>query len=105
MVTTLNRSDACKFANYITDLIESGELKKSEDGKYWVTHDHFDNWLADETKLVHRQQLIDFGCYLLSDERKERFSNHPIKEKDLTERLAEVHYADIENWLESQKNK
>lgn len=102
MVTTLNRSDACKFANYVTDLVESGELKKSDDGKYWVTHDHFDNWLADETKLVHRQQLISFANYLFSDERKERFANHPeLGKTNLTERLARVHDADIDNWLES----
>ena len=103
MVTTLNRSDACKFANYVTDLIESGELKKSKDDKYWVTHDHFDNWLADETKLIHRQQLISFGLYLFSEERKEKYSNHPELEKNFMERLSTVHKEDIDNWLESQK--
>lgn len=104
MQTTINRSDACKFANHVTDLIQLGELQKSKDGKYWATHDHFDDWMADQSKLIHKKQLIAFAHYLFSDKRREQFSNHPeFGDKNLDQRLMSVHRSDIENWMESQK--
>jgi len=41
--------------------------------------------------------LVSFGEYLLSKERKKMIQNHPIK-GGLSERLSKVSDADIENW-------
>lgn len=50
-----------------------------------------------------KKDLISFGNYLLSEKRKERFK--AISNKNLKERLSEVHDADIANWKEDQKKK
>lgn len=53
----------------------------------------------------NRKDMISFGNYLLSGERRQRFINHPDFQGDMIEvRLSEVHHADIENWINS-KNK
>lgn len=52
----------------------------------------------------NRKDLVSFGNYLLSDERKERFQNHPEPPSiSLEERLRNVTHADIENWMEENK--
>ena len=43
------------------------------------------------------KDLVSFGEYLLSKERKKTIQNHPIK-GGLSERLSKVSDADIENW-------
>ena len=61
----------------------------------------------------NRKDLVSFGSYLLSENRKSRFvesykeairsgMNNPLS---LEESLANVHHADVENWLEEQKSK
>jgi len=49
----------------------------------------------------NRGDLTSFGNYLLSQERRERFQNHPHAENmpPLEDRLSEVNHADVENWL------
>lgn len=44
--------------------------------------------------------LISFGNYLLSEERRETFKQHPGFTNDelLEERLSRVSHADFENW-------
>lgn len=49
----------------------------------------------------NRKDLVEFGKYLLSDERKESFK--AISKVNLKERLSEVHHADVENFLDSIK--
>lgn len=61
----------------------------------------------------NRKDLVSFGTYLLSETRKARFEqmskemegqgikNFPSAE----ERMKDVNHADIENWLEDQKQK
>ena len=52
----------------------------------------------------NRKDLVSFGNYLLSDERKERFQNYPEPPSiSLEERLRNVTHADIENWMEENK--
>lgn len=48
----------------------------------------------------NRKDLIEFGQYLLSPERRERFSNHPqLGPETLEQRLSNVNHADIENFI------
>lgn len=49
-----------------------------------------------------RIDLVSFGNYLLSEERRQLFVQNPNFEKGelLEERLKHVHNADIENWKE-----
>jgi len=50
-----------------------------------------------------KEDMVSFGQYLLSEERRELFKSHPeLGETNLEERLAEVTDADIENWLAKQ---
>lgn len=49
----------------------------------------------------NKKDLVEFGNYVLSDERKEMFI--AVSEENLDERLSKVHHADIENFLESKK--
>lgn len=49
----------------------------------------------------NKKDLIEFGNYLLSEERKESFK--AISEENLEDRLSSVNHADIENFLESKK--
>lgn len=54
----------------------------------------------------NKKDLIQFGNYLLSDERTELVMSHPQKRDDeKRESLKLVSYADIENFLEKKKNK
>lgn len=48
--------------------------------------------------------LVSFGEYLLSKERKKMIQNHPIK-GGLSERISKVSDADIENWKHLKVNK
>lgn len=47
-----------------------------------------------------RKDLVSFGNYLLSEERREAFKQHPEypNGEQLEERLSQVHHADFENW-------
>ena len=104
MVTQFNRSDMCMFANYITDLIQKGELEKSDDGKHWATYDQFDKWLSARREKMRINSMISFGKYLLSKERKELYKNHPeLGDKNLEERLSEVNHSDVENFLDNYR--
>lgn len=44
--------------------------------------------------------LVSFGLYLLSDERKQLFQS-TITGLSVAERLKDVHHADLENWKET----
>lgn len=44
------------------------------------------------------QQLVEFGTYLLSAERKKLFKSRKIKGLTLNERLSQVHDSDLENF-------
>lgn len=59
----------------------------------------------------NRKDLVSFGEYLLSEERKRQFAES-YKEKirsgvenplSVEESLAAVHHADIENWMRDQR--
>jgi hypothetical protein len=41
-----------------------------------------------------RSQLVEFGNYLLSEERKSFYTGDNVEE-----RLSQVNHADVENWL------
>lgn len=49
-----------------------------------------------------KADLVGFGNYLLSKERKERYANHPEADKmpPLDDRLSMVNDADVANWKE-----
>lgn len=48
----------------------------------------------------NKGDMISFGKYLLSDERREYYKKHPEPVNlTLDERLATVNHSDIENWL------
>ncbi len=52
----------------------------------------------------NKRDLISFGNYLLSDERRELYANHPeLGDNNLDERLANVNHSDIENWMAGLK--
>lgn len=50
------------------------------------------------------KDLVLFGNYLLSQQRRERFKQHPEFHNNelLEERLSQVHHADVENWKHLQ---
>lgn len=48
-----------------------------------------------------KKQLVSFGNYLLSKERKKSFM--ALSMDNLEERISAVHHADIENWKEINK--
>ena len=50
----------------------------------------------------NKKDLVSFGEYLLSDERKEKIINHPEASKmpPVEERLKQVHHADLCNWFD-----
>lgn len=56
-------------------------------------------------KKFLRKDLVEFGNYLLSEERKKSFSENPNFPNGelLEERLSEVHHADVENFIERNK--
>jgi len=52
----------------------------------------------------NKKDLVDFGNYLLSDQRKELIESHPEKSKELIEeRLKTVSDADVRNFLETKR--
>lgn len=53
------------------------------------------------TTTFSKADLIHFGNYLLSQERRDLYKSHPNYEPDrLEERLSIVNHADIENFIE-----
>lgn len=55
----------------------------------------------DDNAYYTEEHLLDFGNFLLSKKRKDRFKNHPeLGKRDLKERLSQVHDADVESWKE-----
>lgn len=54
----------------------------------------------------NRTDLVKFGQYLLSKERRDKFKSHSgFKNPILLEtRLSMVHHSDVENWLEDQRS-
>ena len=53
----------------------------------------------------NRKDLVRFGEYLLSEERRELYKQNPNfpNELLLEERLSEVSHSDIENFIENQR--
>ena len=53
----------------------------------------------------NKKDLVEFGKYLLSEERKQKFEARPSEEGDLPleERLSNVYHSDITNWM-NKKN-
>lgn len=49
------------------------------------------------------RDLVSFGDYLLSDERKEKILSNPEFEGRLEEDLKQVYDADLANWSEMQQ--
>ena len=48
----------------------------------------------------NKGDMISFGNYLLSDERRELYKNHPDPPSlSLEERLSQVDRTDIDNWM------
>jgi len=55
-----------------------------------------------EEKVYTKKDLVSFGLYLLSKERRDLFITHPEFTTDtLQERLSRVHDSDISNWENS----
>lgn len=53
---------------------------------------------------VIEKNFIEFGNYLLSNERRESIMQHPtFTDEQKNESLMQVGYADLCNWLEKQK--
>lgn len=50
-----------------------------------------------------RAELVQFGNFLLSKERRDTFRKTRRKGFSLKERLSEVHHADVENFISSKK--
>lgn len=53
----------------------------------------------------NKKDLVNFGNYLLSEERRELFKQHPEPVGTLEERLSKVHHSDIENFLSINRKK
>ena len=75
-----------------------------------IKESYIDSMMADIDSYADgkgEQDLISFGNYLLSEERKESFKANPQFPNDelLEERLSNVHHADIENWKYLQQLK
>lgn len=51
----------------------------------------------------NKKDLVAFGNYLLSEERKEKITLGYSSEEDIELRLNNVYNADVENFLESVK--
>ncbi len=52
----------------------------------------------------NKSDLVKFGEYLLSEERKNLIKSHPGFEPSTIEhRLKQVSHADVANWIEKQK--
>lgn len=57
-------------------------------------------------KTFTEKQLVEFGNYLLSEERKQLYASHPqLGDSDLEERLSTVNHADVENFIVRQSKK
>ena len=58
---------------------------------------------AKSTTITYiEEQLVSFGNYMVSEQRKKRYSNR-IKGVSKSERLAHVNHADVENWKHDNK--
>ena len=53
----------------------------------------------------NKKDLVSFGNYLGSDERRKLYEDHPENERlePVEDRLKEVSHADFENWMRSLK--
>lgn len=51
-----------------------------------------------QSVIFTEQQLVGFGTYLLSAERKKLFKSRKIKGSSLADRLSQVHDSDLENF-------
>lgn len=59
-----------------------------------------------EIHYFTKKEMVSFGNYLLSKERKESFENHPeLGSENLEERLSQVHDSDVANWFAKQEIK
>jgi hypothetical protein len=60
--------------------------------------------MAMITYFTHKD-LIDFGNYLLSEERRELYESHPLSDSmpSLEERLSQVSHADVENFIKKSQ--
>lgn len=56
-----------------------------------------------DMKHLTVSQAIDFGKYLLSEERRNRVENAGLPPETLENRLSSVSHADFENWKVSVK--
>lgn len=56
----------------------------------------------ENEKTYTEKDLVDFGNYILSEERKEHFTDHENME-DKEVRMQKVHNEDIENWKDKNK--
>jgi len=54
-------------------------------------------------KQFTEKDLVDFGNYLRSKERKKLFKSHPCPNGTLKERLSMVHDCDIANFKSKEK--
>lgn len=52
-----------------------------------------------------KKELVAFGNYLLSEERRKLFESHPELIGSLEERLSVVHHSDVENFISNRKVK
>ena len=54
--------------------------------------------------IFNTKDLVSFGNYLFSDERRLLYKNHPDfpNEELLEERLSQASHTDIQNWLWSE---
>lgn len=57
-------------------------------------------------EVFNEDDLVAFGYYLFSKERRENFKNHPAypDNEQLEKRLSQVHHADVYNWMAQRKN-
>jgi len=53
--------------------------------------------------FFEEKDMVSFGEYLLSDERKELILNHPEFEGRTEEALKDVYEADLTNWSRKQQ--
>jgi hypothetical protein len=51
-------------------------------------------------KTFTRKQLVSFGNYLLSEQRKSLYEGQEVEQ-----RLSQVNHADVENWLDLEARK
>jgi hypothetical protein len=73
--------------------------------KYYEVSTHKIEIVVNNKYVYSEKDLVAFGNYLLSEERKELFKQHPEPIGTLEERLSKVHHSDIENFLSTNRKK